>query len=166
MAKRSRKRSEIDKPRRPLASSKNSQVKSHQTRSQPMAVSLSAGLVVDRFSPNNMNLTCFPPAFAGRFFALPYRSKWERSGLRQPFSSSRKRCTCNWSSFQPCSTLQKDVQELGKPRLTQPRHWGLSNKANRPVVTPHPHSHQRHARDEADDGRDVEKTPKHWGLCG
>jgi hypothetical protein len=28
-------------------------------------------------------------------------------------------------------------------------------------VTPNPHSHQRQARDEADDGRDVENTPGH-----
>jgi hypothetical protein len=30
-----------------------------------------------------------------------------------------------------------------------------------PVVASHPHSHQRHAQDEADDGRDVEETPEH-----
>ena len=29
-------------------------------------------------------------------------------------------------------------------------------------MAPHPHRHQRHARDEAHDGRDVEKTAEHW----
>jgi hypothetical protein len=58
-----------------------------------------------------MNLPFFPPAFARRFSASPYRSKWEPSGPRESSWSSHKRCTCNWSSFQPCSTLQKDVQK-------------------------------------------------------
>jgi len=99
-------------------------------RSQPTAVSLSAGLVIDRFmaSPNNMIVPCFPPAFAVRFFASPYRSKWELSGLRESFSSSRKRYICNWFAYLPCSTLLNDGQELGKPQLTQPPHRGLSNK--------------------------------------
>ena len=29
-------------------------------------------------------------------------------------------------------------------------------------MAPHPHCHQRHARDEADDRGDVEKTAEHW----
>jgi hypothetical protein len=69
-------------------------------------------------SPNNVNLPCpcFPLASAGRFPASHSRSKWEPSGLRESSWSSHKRCTGNWSSFQPCSTLRNDVQELGKPR--------------------------------------------------
>jgi hypothetical protein len=62
-----------------------------------------------------MNLRYFRPNLVRRFLALPYRSKSELSGLRELSSSSRKRCTCNWSSFQSWSTLLKDIQALGKP---------------------------------------------------
>ena len=72
----------------------------------------------EQFSPNNTILPClcFLPAWARRSSACPYRSRWEPSDPRGPSWSSRTRRTCNWSVFQPRSTLQC-VHELGQPRL-------------------------------------------------